>query len=271
MLKNKKINRLLKGKKTGILLISRMSSRRIKKKAALKILNKTLLEIIILRLQKDFDSNNIYICTANDKFKQFYKSLAKSYNLRIFCGSEEKVLKRIIDCMSKFKLKNFVRVTADNVLIDNFAIKKMLKDHIKNKNDYTFSNSLLPGTESEIFSLKSLKSILKNAVDQTSTEFLSYYYLKSKFKKKCIKFNKSIKDENLYNISVDHKKDFILLKKLINYYKSFFIKKKEIAYFIKKYSKKQKIHTKIPLVTKLYDVRTKSELNNKAKYFMLSK
>ena len=153
-----------------------MSSKRLKKKAALKILNKTLLEIIILRLLKDFKNENIYICTANDKFKNFYKFFSKLYNLKIYFGSEKIVLKRIIGCMNKFKLDHFVRVTADNVLIDNGAIKKMLKFHIKNKNDYTYSDSLLPGTESEIFSLKSLKFFLKNALDKKSTEFLSYYY-----------------------------------------------------------------------------------------------
>ena len=136
MLKNKKINRLLKKEKIGILIISRMLSRRLKKKATLKILNKTLLEIIIMRLQKDFNNENIYICTANDKFKKFYKMLSKSYNLKIFFGSEDIVLKRIIDCMNKFNLKHFVRVTADNVLINNSL--KMLKSHIKNKSDYTF-------------------------------------------------------------------------------------------------------------------------------------
>ena len=243
-----------------------MLSRRLKKKATLKILNKSLLEIIIMRLQKDFNNENIFICTANDKFKKFYKLISKSYNLKIFFGSEDIVLKRIIDCMNKFNLKHFVRVTADNVLINNSAIKEMLKSHIENKSDYTFSDSLLPGTESEIFSLKSLKSIYKNVLDRKSTEFLSYYYLKSKFKKKSIKFSKSIKDENLYNISIDYKKDFILLKRLIRFYKSFFVKKKEIAFFVKKYSKKKKIKTKIPLVTKNYDVRLKSELNSKKRY-----
>ena len=117
--------------------------------------------------------------------------------------------------MNKFNLKHFVRVTADNVLINNSAIKEMLKSHIENKSDYTFSDSLLPGTESEIFSLKSLKSIYKNALDRKSTEFLSYYYFKSKFKKKSIKFSKSIKDENLYNISIDYNKGKINKKIVI--------------------------------------------------------
>ena len=160
-----------------------MLSQRLKKKATLKILNKTLLEIIIMRLQKDFNNENIYICTANDKFKKFYKFISKSYNLKIFFGSEDIVLKRIIDCMNKFNLKHFVRVTADNVLINNSAIKEMLKSHIENKSDYTFSDSLLPGTESEIFSLKSLKSIYKNVLIENLQNFCHIIILKVNLKK----------------------------------------------------------------------------------------
>ena len=216
-----------------------MLSRKTQEKSNIKNSKQVLIRDNYYEITKDFNNENIYICTANDKFKKFYKFISKSYNLKIFFGSEDIVLKRIIDCMNKFNLKHFVRVTADNVLINNSAIKEMLKSHIENKSDYTFSDSLLPGTESEIFSLKSLKSIYKNVLDRKSTEFLSYYYFKSKFKKKSIKFSKSIKDENLYNISIDYKKDFILLKRLIKFYKSFFVKKKEIAFFVKKYSKKK--------------------------------
>ena len=37
-------------------------------------------------------------------------------------GSEDIVLKRIIDCMNKFNL-NIVRVTIDNVLINSYSKK----------------------------------------------------------------------------------------------------------------------------------------------------
>ena len=263
------INSFIKEKKIGILLISRMQSKRLKKKASLKILKKSLFEIIIMRLLEDFHRENIFICTSNDKYKKFYSKFSKIYGLKVFYGSREIVLKRIINCMKKFKLKHFVRVTADNVLIDNNAIKKLVRNHIKNKNDYTFSNSLISGTESEVFSLKSLKYVLKNAIDKKSTEFLSYYFLRKKFKSECVKFKKMVKNENYYNISVDYKKNYILLKKLIKFYNSFFIKKSQILLFIKKYLKIEKRHSKIMLKTKNYDVRFKSDLKSNTKHFNL--
>ena len=57
----------LKINKIKILIIVRLNSKRLKSKAKLKINNLSLIEILILRLLKHFNSNQIIICTSKSK------------------------------------------------------------------------------------------------------------------------------------------------------------------------------------------------------------
>ena len=123
-----------------------------------------------------FDRKNIIICTSNfNNDKTFYKKISKKYNVGIFFGAENNVLKRIIDCLEKNNFKHFVRLTGDNPLVDINAINTLSFKHIMNKSDYTFTDSLPMGMKPEIFSLKALKRNYKKIIDLNSTEYLTYF------------------------------------------------------------------------------------------------
>ena len=74
-----------KQKKIGILVLSRYKSKRLKNKAALKINDKSLTEILIKRLTQKIDNKQIVICSSktNNNLK-FYKSISKNYEVNFF-------------------------------------------------------------------------------------------------------------------------------------------------------------------------------------------
>ncbi len=256
--------------KTGIFIISRMNSSRLPEKAKILIKEDSMIEFLFKRLSQNFDKNQIVICTSNSKGKTFYKLLAKKYGVKLFIGSNKNVLKRIVDCMKKFNFRNFVRVTGDNPLTDPVAIKILIKNHCKNKNDYTFTNSIPWGLKAEVFSFKALKKCMKSIIDKNSTEYLTYYFKrKDKFKIQDVKLKKYFNNEQNLSISIDKKSDVKNLKKFFNKNKfSYNIKRKNISYFLKKYTKPIKSIDKIALKTAKYDVRFKSD---KHRYLNLSK
>ncbi len=244
-------------KKIVILIISRTKSKRLKNKAKLKIKGLNLIEIILRRLLKKFDEKNIIICSSNfNNDKLFYKRLAGKYNVGVYFGPENNVLKRIIDCLEKNKFKHFVRLTGDNPLVDINAIKKLSFKHIRNNSDYTFTDSLPMGMKSEIFSLKALKKNYKKIVDLNSTEYLTYFFRRPKiYKIQKVNFKKNFKYQNQYKISIDNKVEFNLMKKFFLNKKNIFFKRSEIVNFLKKNSKLKKIDNEIKFVTKKYNVR----------------
>ena len=88
------IKKIVKKEKLKIFVICRLSSTRLKLKIKSKILGKSILEILILRLLKSFEKYNIIICSAGKKNK-FFEDIKNKYNINIFYGSEKNLFDRI--------------------------------------------------------------------------------------------------------------------------------------------------------------------------------
>lgn len=258
-------NDFLKDNSIAIIILARLESKRLKNKAILKINNNTIIEILIKRIKKKFSSVDIILCTSYKKKNLYLKKFSKQNKINFFQGSDKNIFKRILCCQKKFKFKHFVRVTGDNPFTDLTAIMKLSKVHIKNKNDYTYTNSLPMGTRPEVYSMESLLRCSKLAIDQTSSEYLTYFFRRSIFKiENCI-FKKILKNQEKYNISIDNKKDFNLLSKIIKEKKNFHFDLKNLLKILAEYStpiKSLKKNIKIKLKTKKYDVRFKNNLAN---------
>ena len=250
-------NEYLKKKKIKILIIVRLGSRRLKNKAKLKINNLSLVEILLSRLLKKFESDQIIICSSKKSKTLFFKEIKKKYKINIFFGEEKNIFKRILDCQRKYNFKHFIRVTGDNPLTDVDSMYKISRKHINKKNDYTFTEGLPRGMRPEIFSIGALKKCYKIALDPLSSEYLTFFFKRKEFNFSSIKIKQKVKNQNNLTITIDNKKDFLNLKKLIKKY-GIFVTKKKIIFFLKK----EKILTKnvsdnFKLKTKNYDVRFK--------------
>ena len=57
--------------------------------------------------------NNIFLCTTKNKNDDKFRLVCKEHKINLYRGSEKNVLKRIINCAEKFKIKTIVRITAD--------------------------------------------------------------------------------------------------------------------------------------------------------------
>ncbi len=247
----------LKINKIKILIIVRLNSKRLKSKAKLKINNLSLIEILILRLLKHFNSNQIIICTSKNQNNNFFKKIFDKYGVNFFAGADKNIFKRIIDCQKKYKFKSFVRVTGDNPLTDAKSIIDMSISHINNKNDFTFTNSLAKGMRPEIISMKALIKASNLANDQLSSEYLTYFFLRKSFKFKNVKLKKYLKKENNISITIDYKKDFNLLKRVLK--NDIYKDRKEIILHLKNQKVKKIDSKKISIKNKIYDVSFKND------------
>lgn len=252
-----KLTKKIKKKKLKIFIICRINSKRFKNKIKKKILNKSLLEILVLRLLKKFPSEDIIVCTTG-KQNIFFSNIKKKYNINIFYGPEDNLFKRLIECSKKFNTNHFVRITGDNPLTDINTLERMIKIYLKKKLDFIYTNGLFPGLRTEIISISSLKKIYKLAQDVNSSEYLTYFYLRDNFNKiYCLKIKKN-KKENKLSITIDYKKDFLKLKRLIEEKNDIYVDKNYITKKLKidNSIKNQKF---IPLITKKYNVKLKTD------------
>ncbi len=260
---------ILKKNKYGYLIISRLNSKRLKNKAQLKIANKTIIEIIILRLLKITSNQNIVICTSKNK-NNFYRNLTKKYNLQIYEGDEKNILQRIDHCIKKFNYEYVFRLTGDNPFVDLEVIKKIRKISNKKYYDYYYCNSIPRGTRCELISRNAINKLNEIIIDKNSTEYLSYYFFrKDLFTQKILKLKKNIRNEQNISFSIDKLESYLTIKKMIkNLKNNIYINRIKLINEFKKLSSKEKkvLNTNqikfVKVKTTKYDVRVKNDMLN---------
>lgn len=260
-MKKQKINSFFKKNKVQIFIISKLGSERLKDKIKINIKKSNITEIFLKRITKIFPSNLIKICTSGYRSKNFFLPFKNKYNVEIFVGENKNVLSRILKCMKKNNLKHFVRVTGDNPFTDLNKIITLVKMHVKNQNDYTYTTSLPVGLRSEVFSYNALLRCEKNIVDPNSTEYLTYYFLREDlYKIQCVKFKKYCKIQDRLSISIDYRSDLNLASKILQQFNNnIHVSTKKIVNFLKNNSKPVKLIKSFKLKTNKYDVRYKSD------------
>lgn len=251
----------------GLFIVAKSSSKRLRNKIESKISGYSLLEILIKRLlNKNFDKKAIVLCTSiKDKKNNFFKKICKKYKIRIYYGSDQNIFERIINCSRLFKFNHITRITGDNPFTDLDDMKKLIKGYFKKDYDYGFMTGVSDGLKSEIFNIKTLIYCKKNSVDENSSEYLTYFFLRKIFKIYNLK-NYDFKRNFLKtSFTVDYKKDLKKIKKIIIHNNNnIFLNKKNLmntSLRLGFLTNKKKPKT-IKLVTAKYNVRLNTDLKS---------
>ena len=209
-------------KKTGIIILARLTSNRLPRKHLLKILDFSIIEFLIERLKKIKLKDEIILATSKGHKDDELIDIAKKTNISFFRGDSKNVLRRVLMCSKKFSLNKICLITADCPIIDPELIKKMLIISKKNDNvDYINNAKLgLPnGMGCQVFSYAALKKsfLSLRLKDETEHVTLNIRRNNKKFKTLYIRPKK----ENLYpnlSITLDEYDDYLLIKKIIEYF-----------------------------------------------------
>lgn len=163
-----------------IVIVARTQSKRLHKKALIKIGNETLIEHLFKRIKKTNKNKNIIFCTTKNKSDDILEKISKTNKITVFRGSEKNVLKRILDGLKKYEDNIVIRVTGDDILVDPYYMDLAIEYLLKNNLDYVDHKKLPSGTETEIFDKETLNFIYKNGKDLNDTEYLTNYITDNK-------------------------------------------------------------------------------------------
>jgi len=154
---------------------ARLSSKRLPRKVLLKLGDKTILEILLLRLKKSQTLDGIILATTTNKQDDIISTIAKTYNVGLYRESEYNVLDRISNAAQKHGVDVIVRVTADNPLTDINILDKQVKILLQGNYDYVAPRGLILGLGSEVVSFKALEVAWKNAREPYQREHVTPY------------------------------------------------------------------------------------------------
>lgn len=204
--------------RTGAIIFSRISSRRLPGKALLPLGNASLIEQVISNA-KNLDVDEIIVATSNNTDDNIIEEISKKQGVKCFRGSLENVAERCAQALEAFNLDYFVRLNGDSPIIPVLEINELLK----NKNElikYDLVSNLIDRTFPYGYSIEVLraKALLKNKSNFSELQcehITSYFYENaSHFKFKSITYKGNIESLSKYTLTVDDKATYEQMKTL---------------------------------------------------------
>ncbi|MDB3990741.1 hypothetical protein N9425_02675 [Gammaproteobacteria bacterium] len=159
--------------KAIILVAVRLKSSRLPMKALADLSGKPLIVRVTERLQKARIPENIIWCTSINKQDDPLEKIAKENNIKIFRGSELDVMSRFLEVARVESADTIVRVTGDNPLTDHLMIDFMLRKHLSERAEYTYTEELPIGTRPEIIDFDMLNNLHSQLQDPNSSEYMT--------------------------------------------------------------------------------------------------
>lgn len=198
----------------GIVLCTRLKSRRIPNKALQEINGKPIIKLLVERLLR----GDIPVCVAvpNDKEDMPIVDAVNGVNVSIHWGSRENVLKRFATAAQAHNFDPVIRVTNDDILIDTDMLDDMLREYYASDCDYMYVKKCIEGAGAEIISFKLVDEAYNNYLDdKDSIEHLSYPFRKYA---KCVKEYIPIDGMDYGNVrlTIDYPEDLQVMRCIYN-------------------------------------------------------
>jgi len=204
--------------KVGTIIVVRTSSKRLPNKALCKIIDQESITVLINRMKRIKNSNQIILATSTDKSDDVLEKIAIKEGVSIYRGSLNNVALRYYEAAKKFGLEQVVRITGDAIMCDEIMLEKAIENQILTGSDVTFIQNMPYGTAKEVFNFKTIETIALKAEKPENTEYLEWYLENNKifnisFIKSNYVFDKSIR------LTLDFEEDLILFNKIFEYFK----------------------------------------------------
>lgn len=157
---------------------ARASSTRLPGKVLMTILDKTLIELQVERVQRSKKIDKVILATSNSPEDNAIENICHKIGIDCYRGSLDNVLERFYKSAEMYNPKNVVRLTGDCPLSDHQVIDDVLNFYEEGQFDYAANcvEPLFPdGLDIEVFTFKSLKEAYENATLPSQLEHVTPY------------------------------------------------------------------------------------------------
>ena len=201
--------------KLSIFIPVRLQSKRLPKKALKKIDGKPIIQLLVERLKKIKDVENIVICTTHHSSDDELIDFLKKINISYFRGSVKDILDRFLKSAQKFKTDFIIAVDGDDIYSDPEHIEKIISEFKKSNADCYHVTGVPVGFTPIGFKVSTLNKIcsLKNTTD-TETGYIRFFLNKKLFNIHEIQIKSKIQFPKELRMSLDYETDFKIAEKI---------------------------------------------------------
>lgn len=172
-----------------ITITVRMKSKRLPKKALIKIKGKRYIDHMIERLKCAYYSSDIILCTSKLKEDDILIKVAKENNIKYYRGDPDDVMLRIYNGAKKLDADVLISTTGDNAFTEPIIIDRMIYFFEKNNADYVYCKDLPIGIQAYIVRMSTMKDAIDRKKEKDTEiwgSFLNRPNLYKVFEYKCI-------------------------------------------------------------------------------------
>ncbi|MGV8081453.1 MAG: cytidylyltransferase domain-containing protein [Syntrophales bacterium] len=214
----------IEGEKIVATIEARMTSSRLPGKVLLPADGKPMLKHLVDRLRQVKSICSIVLATTVNSADDCLEVFAKEEAIASFRGSEDDVMARVIDAADSVSADIVVEITGDCPVIDPLLVEQTIQMFLHNRCDFA-SNSLIrsypDGMDTQVFTLETLKRSAALTTDQLDREHVTLHICNHP---ELFRHVYLIASPDLHwpelGLTLDERKDYELLKKLIEHFGS---------------------------------------------------
>lgn len=198
-----------------IFITVRTASKRLPKKALLRIRNKPLIKIIIEQITTSKTAKKIIVCTTDKKSDDKLTEYLQGNNVEVFRGDNLDILNRLYMAAKKYAAKYFVVIEGDTLFCDSSLIDETCKKLRQTNYEFLEWENLPFGVSPIGIKTDKLAILMKNkATKNTETGWGNFIKESGLFKVGRLKpHNKKLMRPEI-RLSIDYREDFELAKKI---------------------------------------------------------
>ncbi len=164
--------------KITIVVIARLKSTRLKKKALLPIHGVESIKRCILNCLSVQNVDEVVLATSNLTEDEPLTKLTFNQRVRVVTGDPDNVANRILAAIENTGTSVVIRVTGDNPAVSPEMMEYLIQQHLHGGADCTLPNkNHAVGIGADVYSVGALKKLVSLGKPLNYTEYLSFYFM----------------------------------------------------------------------------------------------
>jgi N,N'-diacetyllegionaminate synthase len=186
-------------------------SKRLPKKALLKVKGEATLSLLLRRLKMARAPQGVVVCTTVHPNDDAIADIASQQEVPVFRGSELDVMGRTMNAAEQAQADIVVRVTGDNVLTDPDYLDKTVVYLREGNLDYVITEGLPDGLGCSVVTTATLRRACALAEDLDQSEYMTWYLDQPAFFKTGIFRPETSHRRPEFRFTLDFEEDFTIL------------------------------------------------------------
>lgn len=232
---------------TIVIIQARMGSSRLPGKILKPLGNVDVLTYDIERCRAIKGVSEVIVATSSQSQDHAIAQWCETHHVAYFCGSEDDVLDRYVQCAKMYKPDYVMRVTSDCPFVDYEMASKMVALMVTEKKDVVLLEGELPrGLAVELISYDALLRIHEIGQEPRHREHVTYYAyeFKEQFETVTYKTPENRQAPEL-RITLDTEEDYALLTEVAKHFNDPLVSSVDVIRFLRQHPEIAKLNAHI--------------------------